>query len=135
MTLKVSNVGELELLRNMLSGIPAGGLKLRLFVNDVTPDGTETTESFTEPVGRGYAEVDMAPGDWTFARVGPVSEATHLQASWTFTAGAQLLIYGYYIVGATDGILRWAERFSPAFAAEIEGDMLRVTPKITFNSY
>ena len=135
MTLKVSNVGELELLRNMLGGIPAQPLILRLYTNDYTPLGNETTGDFAEQIGRGYTEVTMAPGDWTFARVGNVSEATHLPVTWTFTGGVQFNIYGYYIVGAVDGILRWAEKFAPAFSAEIAGDRLKITPKITFNSY
>lgn len=135
MTLKIPSVGEVELLRNMLSGIPAQPLLLKLYVNDKTPGDEDTVAQFTEMSSHGYAQKTLAPGDWTFSALAAVAEATHLGQTWTFTDGPATPVYGYYIVGASDGILRWAERFSPTFSAEIAGDKLTITPKITFASY
>lgn len=135
MTLRIPNEGELELLRNMLSGTPAPDLKLKLFTNDIIPGNDDTASSYTEMVGMGYTEKTLAAASWTFAHLSLVAEATHLPQVWTFTAGGPVTIYGYYVVGATDGLLRWAERFTPAFSAEIAGDKLTVTPKMTFSTY
>lgn len=134
MTLRIPNCGELELLRTMLGGVAAGPLTIHLYSNDITPANDDETATYTEVSGMGYAPKTLLAADWTFAQLTSVSEATNLQQTWTFTAGGPITVYGYYITGADD-ILRWAERFIPPFSAEIAGDMLRVTPKITFSTY
>lgn len=135
MTLKIPSQGEVELLRNMLSGAPAQPLLLKLYVNDKTPGDEDNASSFVEMSTHGYAHKELGVAEWTFAPLSLVAEATHVAQSWTFLDGPATPVYGYYVVGKNDGIVRWAERFSPVFSAEIAGDKLTVTPKITFSSF
>lgn len=135
MTLKIPSGGEVELLRSMLGDVPAVALTLKLYTNDHTPGDNDSVLDYTEMSGQGYVSKELAPAGWTFQALSLVAEATHTAQVWPFTAGGPTPIYGYYVVGTVDGLLRWAERFTPTFSAELAGDTLTVTPKITFSSF
>lgn len=135
MTLKISASGELELLRNMLGGTPAPSLTLKLYVNDHVPKDSDTVDVYTEMSTHGYTSRELPSSGWTFAQLPVVAEASSPTLNWQFLAAPAQSIFGYYVVGTVDGILRWAERFDPTFSAELAGDALSIAPKITFSSY
>ena len=133
MTLKIPAAGEGAMLKDALGKTTPGALTLKLFTNDVAPADSDVAASYTEMVGQGYAAKTLATASWTETQSGGASEATYPAQTWTFTAGGPTTIYGYYVVGA-DGIIRWAERFAAAFVAQLAGDSIVLTPKITLAS-
>ena len=133
--LKIPNVGEMALLKSMLGGAPVGELIMKLYVNPLLPAADTVVNDFVEMSGQGYASRSLDHTLWTYGALANVAEATHVAHEWVFSGGGPTPIYGYYIVGAVDGVLRWTEAFSPVFSAEVPGDKLTVTPKITFSTY
>jgi len=77
--------------------------KLKLFTNNVTPDNTFGTGSFTEATFTGYAAITLAA--W-----GASSLSAHIASSlqpkqqFTITAGSQN-IYGWYITNSAGTVL------------------------------
>ena len=120
----VTHVGDVGLLRAYLD---QGTFQLRLFVNDVTPQKTDSLSTYTEAVGSGYAAIPLASGLW--AVIGPPPVATYAQRTFVFT-GALGLVYGY-MIGAPDGSLFGAERFTNGpYDIRRNGDLIRVTPTV-----
>jgi hypothetical protein len=85
---------------------------LRLYSNDVTPSETSSSASFTEVTGGGYAAKTLTAANWTIT-AGDPSFGIYAQQEFTFTGvtGGSGEIYGYYVTDASDGSLKWAERF------------------------
>ena len=130
MTLRIPNEGEARLLGMALGKIAPEPLWIRLFANNMTPAETDTTASYTEVSGHGYGEQALTAASWELTEGAP-TEATHPQMEWIFTGEAGA-VYGYYIVGESSGKVLWAERFSDGpYVINLDGDRIRVTPKIT----
>jgi len=130
MTLRIPNEGENRLLGMQLGKYPAEVFVLKLFSNNMTPGETDTTASYTEVSGNGYAAINLTAANWTITEGAP-TEAAYPQQTWTFT-GAAGNVYGYYIVGAASAKVLWAERFTDGpYNIVIAGDAIKVTPKIT----
>lgn len=106
MTLRVPNVGEVE----MVEAILALNLKLRLFENNKVPADADVTADYTPASFIGYAEANIVSASWTITAGDPCL-AVQPALVFTSTAGGQnKFVYGYYVVKAT-GELMWAERF------------------------
>jgi len=121
------------MLKDLLGVTTPGALTLKLYMNDVTPGDTDTAVTYTEMSGQGYASKALAAGSWVVAQNAGVAEATYAKQTWTFTGGAAVPVYGYYVVDA-GGVLRWSERFVATYSAEFANDAVSVTPKFTFSS-
>lgn len=125
MALLAPTLGELQLLGVMLGRLASEDLKLRLYSNDLTPGEADEVGDLTEVTGGGYAEKTLAKASWSAANPSVYAEQT-----WSFSASVGD-IYGYYIVGATSGILLWLERFDDApFDVSGAGIDVKVTPSI-----
>ena len=133
MTIKVPSAGEIAMLKDALGKTSPSTLTLKLFVNDVVPGDADTAATYTEMSTLGYASKSLATATWAVAANGSVAQATYTAQTWTFTAGAAVTVYGYYVVGA-DTIIRWAERFDAPFSAQYTNDTITVTPQFTFGS-
>ncbi len=130
MVLRVPNEGESQALGISLGKIAVESLRLRLFSNNVTPGETDTSATYTEVTGSGYASVLLTAANWVLTEGAP-TEAAYPEVTFAFT-GAAGNVYGYYITGETSGKVRWAERFTSApFNVTASGDQIKVTPKIT----
>lgn len=109
---------------------PAGGnnLTLCLFVNDMTPSDTNTSASFTEPTGGGYATKTLTAGSWTVTTTGGISQAAYAQQTFTFTGALDgaASIYGYFVKDA-DGEVIFAERATASWAPVENGDTYKIT--------
>lgn len=106
---------------------------LKLFVNDYTPVDASIAANFTEMSTLGYAAKPLTKTAWvvTAGGDGQVAEAAYAQQTWTFTAGALVNVYGYFIVDSVSGLLLWAERFASAKPVQNTGDQIIIVPKIT----
>ena len=132
MALLVPNVGEAEMLARILAvNTSPNNCVIRLYKNNKTPAEDDTTTSYTECTGAGYAPITLAGSNWSIATVGGTTTAEYPQVTFTFT-GAEPTIYGYYVTdsSATPKLL-WAERFSDGpYAIPSGGGSVKITPKI-----
>lgn len=84
-------------------------LKLKLYSNNVTPGNGDTAATYTECSGSSYAAIALAHASFT---VTPGSPTTFAYPAQTFTLTAALTAYGYFVVGATSGLLYFSELFT-----------------------
>jgi len=134
MPLVVPDVGEVELLKRIL--YPAGGENgtLKLYSNNVTPSESDTAATYTEATFTGYAAKTLTSSQSAATWAVPTTSAGTTSStygggtaqSWSPTSSQT--IYGYFIVGATTGILWWAELFATAKNLS-SGDTLNLTPR------
>lgn len=116
---------------------PAGGnnLTLKLFCNDVTPGDTDTSSTYTEASGGGYAARVLTNGSWTINSANDPSDVVYATQNFPFTGPltTNTTVYGYYVVDA-DGVLQWAERFTTSFTPTASGDYINVTPSFQLSN-
>lgn len=133
MALVVPNSSESIILQYITNNDAPENISILLFANNVIPDESSTTATFTEVAdGNGYTTGGIAftPASWSIA-VGNPSQASHIEVTWTFT-GVVGLVYGYYVTRNTGGELMWAERFSNGpFDIQTNGDEIKVTARLT----
>jgi len=122
---------------NSILGL-AGGFTdawlLKLFSNNVTPALADTTATYTEVAGGGYADIALDKNDFDVDPGTPGQALYNAAQDFTFTGAtdAPSTIYGYYIVDGANNLIQ-AERFPAAQVpfVPINGSLLRITPKIT----
>lgn len=131
-TLLVPNAGEDKFLQNMVNKTASQDLEIRLYKNNITPGETDTAATYTAAAFTGYAAAALAGAGWTVTPGAP-SEAAFAQQTFTSSADqATEQIYGYYVVGGADGVLRWAERFSDGpYPISFNGDNVKISPRFT----
>lgn len=129
MALLVPNNGENVILEYLVNkNGNTQNLVYRLFTNNITPSETDTTATYTEASGGGYAPITLTGNSWTVSS----GSASYPQQTWTFTGAlnGSASIYGYYVTRASTGDLVYAETFS-SFTPTANGDNLKITPIIT----
>lgn len=128
MSIVVPNVMEVEVLNFIFLNLH----KLRLFSNNIVPAETDTLASFVEviPGASGYAEIDLHSANWVKTPGSP-SVALYDPIEWLFTgvSGGTGFVYGYYVVDAVSGLLRYSERFPTAPFTPVAGARIRFTPR------
>lgn len=131
MALLVANVGEDKFLANIVNKTAPENLVLKLFKSNTTPAEGDTAVTYTEADFTGYSSVTLTGASWTISN----PTASYAQQTFTSSAGSQNQpVYGYYLVGASDGVLRWAERFTDGpYTIVNDGDQIKVTPRITLD--
>jgi hypothetical protein len=135
MALLVPDVGEVKLLDRAMKDSGGENLTLKLFANDYTPVEGSVAGDFTVAVGGGYADKTLTTASWgAAATVGGTTSTVYAEQTFTFTGvlTTNPTIYGYYLVGASSGVLYWAERASATFTPANNGDTYKVTPRIEF---
>ena len=136
MALVTPNLGELELLDKMLKDALSSDEDyiLKLYGNDYTPDDNSAEASFTEPVFTNYAARTLTRAAWNDAvTISDKAETSYGTTPQSWTCGATGdTVYGYYVTGATSGVVLWAERFATSRVLA-DGDILNLTPKFTLN--
>jgi hypothetical protein len=130
MTLLVANGSEILMMENFLNKTAPQDLILKLYSSDTTPAETDTSATYTETAGGGYAEVALVAATWTVTGGNPTT-ASYPEQTFSFT-GAAGNVYGYYVVQAISGDLMWAERFPSApLNIQNNGDEIRITLQLT----
>lgn len=126
MTVIVPNVGKVAILNEILNR----GLVLKLFGNNRTPDITDTSASYNEISGGGYASVNLVFANWVISSAGI---ALYPSQNFRFTGPVNSpgSVYGYYLVDNND-VLRWVERFPTTVLqlVPVKDTLIRVTPRI-----
>lgn len=135
MTLKVPNQGEQDAVEAFLNITSAEDLILKLYKNDKVPADGDTEADYTEADFVGYSESPLSPTEWNVTPGNPCTaeQPTH---SFISTQGGQSQnVYGYFVVGAISGRLKWAERFTdgPYDIVNLD-DEIKVTPVFTGRS-
>lgn len=132
MTLLVPNEGEVVALEAFVNKTAATDPILKLFKSNTTPAETDTAATYTEADFTGYSAITLTGSSWNAATSGAPSYIDYAQQTFTCSGAGSTDIYGYYIVGTTNGKLLWAERDASApFTVTTSGDTVKVTPKIT----
>jgi hypothetical protein len=133
MTLLVPDVGEVELLNDLLAN--GQNWTLKLYSNNVTPGEGDTAGTYTEATFTGYSPKTLTRtrtgSTWENASTaGGVTSSRYnpgTPQSWSPTSTQS--IYGYYVVGASSAVLQFAEIFSVTPKNLSSGDTLNITPK------
>jgi hypothetical protein len=127
----VPNAGEVIALNYLTNKQAPENLVYRLFTNAVTPAETDTSGTYTEASGGGYAAITLAGAAWTVTGGAPSSAST-AQQTWTFTGAltGNATVRGYYVTRLTTGDLVLAEA-QTNFQPTTNGDLIRLTPQIT----
>lgn len=134
MTLVIPNVGEANMLDNSLKAAAPEALILKCYSNNYDPINSSIHTNFTECSGGGYGSKTLTRAGWNSAVGGSPSSSTYGTAQ-VFSFTGAVTVVGYYLVGATSGLIYWAERlYAGAGQAFANGDSLTITPKITFAS-
>jgi len=132
MPLNVPDVGENAILEMIVNRTAPQDLRLRLYINNITPSDTDTAATYTQAGFPGYTQANLAGGTWGAASGGNITYGS--QQVFTCSGTATDDVYGYYVVQATSGILVWSERDAAApFAVRNSGDVVRITPTISAN--
>jgi hypothetical protein len=132
MTLFVPQASEVTFLKHVLNNLAATDPILKLYVNNVTPGEANVAADFTEMSTQGYAAKTLAGASWSFTAANP-SHADFAQQTWTFDGtGGSTVVYGYFIVKTTSGLLLWAEKFTDGpYTIVNSGDAIKCTPILT----
>lgn len=127
----VPDTGETLALQNFLNHTAPQDQLLKLFVNNYTPVEGSVAADFTEMSTQGYASKALTGTSWVVTPGAPTS-AAYAQQTWTFDGtGGSTVVYGYYVVQASSGVLMFAERFGTPPTIVNNGDQIKVTPTIT----
>lgn len=131
MALVVPNTGEVIALQYLVNKATPENLVYRLFATNITPAETDTTGTYTEAAGGGYASKTLTGASWSVVGGAP-SVASYAAQTYTFTGALTTnpSVYGYYVTRATSGDLVLAEPFT-SFTPAASGDNIILTPQIT----
>ncbi len=134
MALLAPYVGEVELLKRLLyANSGSENATLKLYSNNYTPAAGDTAGSYTEATFTGYSAKTLTStqsgGTWAVpATVSTVTSSTY-GTTLTWSPTSSQTIYGYFVVGASSGILWWAELFASSKNLS-NGDTLNLTAKL-----
>ncbi len=131
MAIFIPSAGENKLVEFALGYSTPGNQLLKLYTNNVTPADTDTAATYTEMATLGYAAKTLTKTSWSVAQSGGVATATYAAQTWTFTAGAAVTVYGYFVVDATSGVILWSEPFTSGKIIQYTGDQIIITPVFT----
>lgn len=141
MAITISNEGEKLLLEAMVGKVAAANLKLKLFTNNVTPGHADTVATYTEMGAvQGYTAKTLTTSSWNAGAAGTGSgtslsnkaSITYAQQTWTAdgTGGSQT-VYGYFITDNAGTTLLGAEKFAAPVTFAVNGDTIKIDPKLT----
>jgi hypothetical protein len=99
---------------------------LRLFSNNYTPVVTDTTGSYTEVTGGGYASIALVAATWVTTAGNPSSIAYPAQSfSFTGAIGGSGTVYGYYMTDS-NGVLMGAQLLTTPLTPTALGDSVTI---------
>ena len=136
MSLVLPSASEATVLNFLLGVTTPGNQILKLFTNNITPSDPDTASSYTE-MGAvlGYVSKSLTKGSWVTVAgaTGNPATSSYPQQTWTFSAGTAVVVYGYFIVDTTTGLLLWSEAFASPKTVQNAGDQIIITPTITLS--
>lgn len=131
----IADVGADLILNTMFVATAVQNCKLKLFATNVTPADTNTTGTYTEAAGGGYAAITLTRGSWTVTTGNDPSDAIYAEQTFTFTGAltTNATIYGYYITDNAGTTLLGAELLPTPYTPASNGDILKITPKVVLS--
>lgn len=126
-------VGEDKLLAFAMGVATPGNQILKLFTNNAVLDDANTAATFTEMSTLDYVAKTLTKTSWVIAQNLGISEATYASQTFAFTTGTAVLVYGYFIVDATTGVLLGAETFTTPKSIAFTGDQISIIPRVTLS--
>lgn len=133
MALILPTVGENLGLAFLLGLSAPGNQTLKLYIGDTPILDATVASDFTEMSTMGYAAKTLTKASWVVAQSSGVAQGSYAEQTWTFTGGTLVSVYGYFVVDSTTGTLLWAERFTTSKDIVNNGDIIKITPKITLS--
>ena len=110
-------------------------LTLKLFVNNVTPNDTDTAGTYTEAAGGGYVAKTLTAGSWTCSTISNIAQAAYAAQTFTFTGQltTNQTVYGWFVVDGNgvvqfSDLLRNGSDVSYTYSPQNNGDTLTMTP-------
>lgn len=103
-------------------------LKMRIFVNNITPDANTVIGDFTEATFTGYSAASLTT--WSAPSIDGTgaSISTTVQGQFTGTSGGGTgNMYGYYLTDSGGTTLYGCERFAGAPIAQAQNVVFQVT--------
>ncbi len=129
MAIVAPDVGEVLLLRYMLNHTAPSDVKMRLFVNDITPSESDLLGTYTEAIDVAYSNVTLTGVSWTVSTAAGVTTGTFAQQEFSFSSSAS--VFGYFVTDNAGANLLWSERFDAApFSLPSGGGTIAVDPAI-----
>ncbi len=132
MALVVPSASEDRLLGWLVNSANSSNLTLKLYKNDVTPDASSTSSTFTVADYSGYSSATLTRGSFTIAQSGGKSVATYTDVTFGPAGSGSQTIYGYS-VHDNSGNLLWAERLASSVSITTS-TTLTITPNFTLAS-
>lgn len=108
------------------------GFFVGLYLDVAEPAEDAVVTDLTEPVGNGYARIELLDADWTEQATKGVFQ--NLEKQFEASGGNWGDAYGYFVtteLTGTAGLLINAEQFSDGPYAVNDGWVVKVTPKVT----
>lgn len=134
MPLVVPDEQEVEVLVDRLT--PAH--TIRIYGNNITPSGPDTTSTYIEIVGGGYAAKPILFVNWTITPGNPSIAIYNTIPEWIFTGPIDVpgTVYGVFITRDSDNKLLLAEKFPAANIpfAPVVGSVIRYLPRYEVSS-
>lgn len=131
MALLIPKCGESRLLQYMVGKLEPGNLILRLFVNDIEPDGNTVASDLTECTTPGYESIVLYSDEWVVETSSGVVEIVYGEQVFTFTDGVRL--HGLYITDVL-GNLIVVETFEAHYETPTGGGKIFITPALRLSS-
>ena len=139
MPLHVPNPSEGKLLEFMLGVATPGNQQLCLFTNNITHADDDILADYTEMGAvQGYVRKTLTKTSWvvTPTAAAGAGAATGAYAEQTFAfdgTGGTVIVYGYFVIDVTTGLLLWGEKFSSSKTVANNGDLIKITPQFTLS--
>lgn len=133
MAIMVPTPSRQAMIKCVLNHTAAQNQTLKLFSSNTTPTVATVVADFTETTGGGYASKALTGSSYTIGDDGVDDAlASYAEQTWTFTGviGGTGIVYGYYIIQTTSGLLLWCEKFASSFTPAVNGDALALTVKL-----
>lgn len=116
--------------------LQTANLTLKLYSNNVTPAKGDTSATYTEVIGGGYAAKTLTTGNWTLTAGTPTTGTYNTAQDFTFTGvtNSPAVVYGYFVVDSLNALF-CSERFPSGVIPfpPINGSLIRVLPKFNVN--
>ena len=115
-----------------LAKIKADNCYLKLYTNDITPDGSMVPGTFTEAAGGGYAHKAVLTTDWTDETSNVPRDLILAEQAYTLSGlltGPQT-VYGWYLIKQDLSVVRVAKRLDTPYTPASGGGTLKFTPRV-----
>lgn len=128
--IEISNQGEIDLLCSFVNKSSPENIKIKLFVNNITPKKDYSIHNFIELSHAYYDDIILDANRWVpqVAKIEDIEANIISYADVLFTIrGFVGTIYGYYAVGVNTSTLKFYSVFDNPYKINVEGATIKTT--------